>query len=305
MRQSSRVAPSIRKPDAVRALRRALHAAGFTFENVKQALGADDNLVTQPQQAPLIAQRLGDRPLATLIRLFVVCVSVSEQDARKALAPLDLADAVALGVVGVGRSRVHPALRLTPTDGLVFASDLEPRVTLEVPADYVMGVADSSRLLARLTIRRPVERALDVGTGCGYHALLAAQHAEQVIAIDISPRAIAFANFNALLNDLSNVECRIGDRFEPVHGLDFDLIVSNPPFVISPDRATLYRDSGLGGDRVSQRGRASGGGASSARGYRAHPDELDPRGRWRLERAAPRVGGRQRLRRVVHSPGQL
>jgi hypothetical protein len=55
-----------------------------------------------------------------------------------------------------------------------------------------------------------------------------------------------------LLNDAPNVECRIGDRFGSVEGLDFDLIVSNPPFVISPDRASLYRDSGLGADRVSQ-----------------------------------------------------
>ena len=73
-----------------------------------------------------------------------------------------------------------------------------------------MGVADSSRMLARLTFRRPVERALDIGTGCGYHAILAAQHAEHVIATDINPRAIAFTAFNALLNDAPNVECRVG-----------------------------------------------------------------------------------------------
>jgi methylase of polypeptide subunit release factors len=247
------MAPSIRKPEAVRALRLALDAAGFTFENVKHALNADDNLNTPPQQAPLVAQKLGDRPLATFIRLFVVAASATEQEARRALAPLELADAVAMGVVGLSRSRVHPTIRITPVDGLFFASDLEPPGPADdVPADYVMGIADSSRMLARLTIRRPVERALDLGTGCGYHALLAARHAEHVIAADINPRALAFAAFNALLNGMPNVECRQGDRFGSVAGLDFDLIVTNPPFVISPDRATLYRDSGLGADRVSQ-----------------------------------------------------
>ena len=92
----------------------------------------------------------------------------------------------------------------------MFASDLEPPGILDLPSDHVMGVADSSRVLERLTFRRPVQRAVDIGTGCGYHAILAAQHAEQVIATDINPRAIAFTTFNALLNDASQrrVSCR-------------------------------------------------------------------------------------------------
>ena len=261
-------------------MRRALQAAGFTFDNVKRALGADDALSTPPHHVPLLAQRLGDRPLATLIRLFVVGASVGEQDARRALAPLDLADAVGMGIVGTDRSRVHPTLRLTPArQDLVFASDLEPPGVLDLPSDHVMGVADSSRVLERLTFRRPVQRAVDIGTGCGYHAILAAQHAEQVIATDINPRAIAFTTFNALLNDAGNVECRVGSLFEPVEDLDFDLIVCNPPFVISPDRATLYRDSGLGADRVSQLVVQEAARHLAPRWHGAHPDELDPRAR--------------------------
>src|SRR4030081_1038241 len=99
------------------------------------------------------------------------------------------------------------------------------------------AITDSSRLLARLTIRRSIEVALDLGTGCGYQAVLAARHAERVIATDVNPRALAFTSFNALLNGAPNVECRQGDRFAAVEGLTFDLIASNPPFVVSPDRA--------------------------------------------------------------------
>ena len=49
-----------------------------------------------------------------------------------------------------------------------------------------------------------------------------------------------------------NVECRLGDRFEPVEGDEFDLIVSNPPFVISPDATLRFRDSGLPLDEMSR-----------------------------------------------------
>ena len=43
-----------------------------------------------------------------------------------------------------------------------------------------------------------------------------------------------------------------GELFEPVPGLTFDLIISNPPFVISPEMRYMYRDSGMQGDQVSR-----------------------------------------------------
>jgi hypothetical protein len=52
------------------------------------------------------------------------------------------------------------------------------------------------------------------------------------------------------LNDLRHVGVRLGDRFDPVADDRFDLIVANPPFVISPSRRYLFRDSGLPVDEV-------------------------------------------------------
>ena len=49
------------------------------------------------------------------------------------------------------------------------------------------------------------------------------------------------------------MECREGDLFEPVAGMTFDLIVSNPPFVISPESRYIYRDSGMAGDEVCRK----------------------------------------------------
>ena len=80
-----------------------------------------------------------------------------------------------------------------------------------------------------------MERALDVGTGNGIQAVLASRHAGAVVATDVSERALAFAEFNCDLNDADNVELRLGSFLEPAAGERFGLVVSNPPFAISPD----------------------------------------------------------------------
>src|SRR5262249_15453830 len=56
---------------------------------------------------------------------------------------------------------------------------------------------------------------------------------------------IELARINAALNGLGHVEARQGSWFEPVAGEEFDLVVANPPYVVSPDTELLFRD----GDR--------------------------------------------------------
>jgi methylase of polypeptide subunit release factors len=92
-----------------------------------------------------------------------------------------------------------------------------------------------------------------VGTGSGIHALLAASHAEHVVATDVNARALAFTELNAALNELTNIECRRGSLFEPVAGETFDLVTCNAPYVVSPERRWAYRDSGLQADEISER----------------------------------------------------
>ena len=109
-----------------------------------------------------------------------------------------------------------------------------------------------SLTLSHLTVRRPVATALDVGTGSGVQAILASRHSGRVVATDINERALRFAAFNAALNGVENVEWRAGSFFEPAAGERFELVTSNPPYVISPESAFLFRDSGLEGDSVSR-----------------------------------------------------
>ncbi len=103
-------------------------------------------------------------------------------------------------------------------------------------------------------MREPVGRALDLGTGCGVQALHLAGHVGHVVATDVNVRALAMTRLNATLNEV-DVEVREGSLFEPVAGELFDLVVTNPPFVVSPGTGErlVYRDSGLPGDEVVRR----------------------------------------------------
>jgi SAM-dependent methyltransferase len=108
--------------------------------------------------------------------------------------------------------------------------------------DVVIGPSPTTDLLARLTPWRRVERALDLATGCGALALLAARHAEHVVATDVNERALDLVRSNAERNGIDHVEVRAGNLFDALSGERFDLIVGNLPFVLSPTSEWLFRD---------------------------------------------------------------
>src|SRR6266566_2487049 len=90
--------------------------------------------------------------------------------------------------------------------------------------NHVLGIGGATQTLAQLTVRRPARRMLDLGTGCGIQAFLAAEHSDQVAGVDLNPRAINLSNFNAQLNNLTaKVRFLEGSLFEPVAGEAFDL----------------------------------------------------------------------------------
>jgi methylase of polypeptide subunit release factors len=134
------------------------------------------------------------------------------------------------------------------------ASDLTELATrAPLREDHVLGIGGASTTLASWTPRPVVERALDVGTGCGVQALHLGAHAAHVTVTDISTRALEFARFNAVLNGL-DWEVVEGSMLDPVAGQQFGLIVCNPPFVITPRTPDVplfeYRDGGQAGDAI-------------------------------------------------------
>ena len=76
-------------------------------------------------------------------------------------------------------------------------------------------------------------RVLDLGTGCGVLAILVSSFSKEVIGTDLNPRAINFAQFNSLLNQAKDVSFYHGDLYNPVKSVQFNMILSNPPSLIS------------------------------------------------------------------------
>jgi methylase of polypeptide subunit release factors len=198
----------------------------------------------------------GGSPLETLTRIWPLQLPVRRAAADSVLPLAELVDG---GLLGVDGDTVHAVVDVRPyadeAGDWWVVSDLTPGLDgrIEpVAADHVLGVNAASSTLAQLTVRRPVERALDLGTGCGVQALHLSRHCTTIVATDVNLRALALAALTARLNGV-DVDLRAGSLYEPVTAERFDLIATNPPFVVSPGGHHVYRDSGLPGDELSRR----------------------------------------------------
>ena len=238
---------------AITTLREVLDRAPFTGEAIRAALGTEDEVLSRSRDIPVHLRRLRDRgTFGALVQLFVLNVPVPTDLMREALAPLALEAAEQMGIVRRDGNVVRPLVRLVPHDELIVASDLRLVAGQEAPHDHVPGVHRPTVTLARLTVRTPVKRGLDLGTGNGVEAILMRPHVEHVIGSDVNARAIEFARFNGHLNRTPDIDWRVGSWFEAMRNETFDVIACNPPYVISPATQYIYRDSGMEGDSVSE-----------------------------------------------------
>ncbi|MBR7743377.1 methyltransferase [Phycicoccus sp. BSK3Z-2] len=250
-----------RTDDALLPLLRAdLVTSGFTVDGVTGLLGPMAAAALDRDQA-LPAQRVtaeSSAPCAALVRLFTLGDPVDATEVAAALPTLGVEGAVRLGLVAPEGDAVVARCDLRPyaADGTDWwvASDLAELATgRPLTPDHVLGVGGASTTLASWTPRPRVARVLDVGTGSGVQALHLAAHADEVVVTDLSERALGYARFNAALNG-TGWQVRSGSMLEPVAGERFDLVVSNPPFVITPRSGVVplfeYRDGGRPGDEV-------------------------------------------------------
>jgi len=250
-----RPAPAPRATPDIDALRADL-AEAFQLEDVEELVGpvAAAALHREQRLPALLAARrapASQRATATLSRLFLLGDEVRRRDLDAALPRTATRGAVAAGLVRAAGAAAEDPVRavvdLRPHEvddaGAAHrwwvASDPTELTTGEQLApDHVLGIGAASTTLAGITLRRPRGQVLDLGTGCGVQALHATRHSTRVVATDVSARALAFARFNATLAE-ATIDFRQGSMFEPVAEESFDLIVSNPPFVITP--AAAYR----------------------------------------------------------------
>ena len=252
------------------SLHEDLAAARYTSARIETLLGPVASAALRrenPVPARRVLEPLED-PAAVLLRLFTLGAVVPRAQVEAVLPALGVEGALTIGLIApVGEepgAPVRALLDLAPysaQDDLGeiewwIASDLSELATdAPLGPEHVLGVGGASLTLARITPRERTGRVLDLGCGGGIQALHASRHAEHVVGTDLSERALAFAAFNAALNGME-IELRQGSLLEPVAEETFDLIISNPPFVITPrslveqDTTWTYRDGGRAGDAL-------------------------------------------------------
>ena len=268
MRPVSNEALPVVQDENVRRLRAALSAAGFTADGLLELLGAPAYAaLARGETVPALRATRGEGPLETLVHLFLLQQPVSHGSAaavlpvEEALADGWLARVDDNGGTGGpgGAAELRATVDVRPYSGPEgedwwIVSDLGCAVggaggSAERRTDVVLGVGGASTTLAGIMVREPVARALDLGAGSGIQALHASQFATQVTATDLNPRALDFTRLTLALSGAPAAELHEGALFAPVADAEpYDLIVSNPPFVISPGARLTYRDGGMRGD---------------------------------------------------------
>jgi methylase of polypeptide subunit release factors len=222
-------------PDALLEVARAVRDTGYTFTTVTPATHARVNARPENARARSLRDVLGwSRPgdhgllpegLTALMRRADALEETDEGvRARLRLSSLD------------GELFMHSAYPPTATDAVFFGPDT---------VRFVSAVLD--HLAERST---PPRRVVDIGCGSGAAGILVAKRAPEaeVVLVDINPAALRAAGVNARLAGTERVQFRQSDMLSEVEGV-FDLIVSNPPFMIDPG-ARAYRHGGgeLGAD---------------------------------------------------------
>jgi hypothetical protein len=225
--------------------RDALRAAGFAATAEKRPLEIEGRARGGRNIPRVMRMTAAGRPLDTFVRLFLMGVPTGVREARTAMAPVPLEEWVAAGLVHAEGDSVRGLVALYLCEGLILAADKPELLDRGAGPDIVSGITNSTVSLALFTVRRSFRNILDLGTGCGVMGFVAARAGGHLLATDINARAIAFAQFNARLNGISDAEFATGDAFEPAAGRKFDLILANLPCVIGPGVRYAFRDSGM------------------------------------------------------------
>ncbi|MDE0866602.1 MAG: methyltransferase [Rubripirellula sp.] len=210
----------------------------------------------------------GNAPLQTLLRLFLLHTQVEVAVMKRVIDPMELTHWVRMGLVRIEQGLVRPLISIAPYSQLLLVYDYHDpnrwdhddlglgrsghddieRIGHPESEDFVMGLSPSTVRLANATIRRDNVSTLDLGSGSGIQSLLAARHSQSVTGIDCNPRAISIARFNAHFNQINGLDFQQSDMLRPLTSQRYDLIVSNPPFVIQPEFRSFYRDNGRNAD---------------------------------------------------------
>jgi methylase of polypeptide subunit release factors len=236
---------------AIATLRADLLSVDYTLDAVSARLG-DTALAALARNSTMAAARvLGDATdaQADAIRLWLLQQPVP---AARLQGWTSLPALLSAGLVA-GDTQLTATVEIKPhgsdrRDGWICSdhTPLDGQVAQPRP-DFVLGASSASTTLTQLVPQRHYGRVLDLGTGCGIQALHL--DADTIVGTDLNPRALDLARITLGLSGVA-ADLRLGSLYEPVPGERFDLILTNPPYVLSPpsDDRLVYREAGFTGD---------------------------------------------------------
>lgn len=239
----------------LRRLYECLQQAGYTASNICEILGISALQTLKPTHLHYYDRyRLPESILGDLIRLFLLRGALSEARSRQLFGDELLNTLTHLGLLIPRGENWASRVDLFEVAGLYFATDHRYMMLPEdqLDEDPVMYIGSDSLGLVCTAPQYSVDRVLDLCCGSGIQGLVASRYANEVISVDINPRAIRFARFNAQLNGVNNIQVRLGDLYQAIDG-QFNTILANPPFVPSPTQELGFRDGGTSGEEILAR----------------------------------------------------
>jgi methylase of polypeptide subunit release factors len=240
-------------PEGFHRLRQFLDETRYVEPDLRKALGAAELPSRQLRNRARLLDRTAEPTvLNILIRWFWIGIPQPQSVSSSLLPQEFMSLLVEAGLLETDGEDLKPAAMLLPIDEFIVASD-HPSAIEQRLSDLVLWPNPTSKFLSRFAVRRRSRATLDLGTGSGILSLYASRFSDSVVATDLNERAVTFARFNAQLNGIENIEVISGDCFAPVEGRRFDLILSNPPFFITPSADYLFCDNSMELDGLCRR----------------------------------------------------
>ena len=217
-----------------------LQAAGYTGDLLKEAptpLRTPFTPDTRAAALSLLAS--ATTPFATAARLFHLGDTVPLQEAMNLLG-WTIKETLDLGIVQSDDGHVRATVQISPQGDEWVAADF-PHLQDAREHDWVMGVGPSTRQLDHLIPPVTNPHLLEAGCGIGWIARRRIRQGGTAVATDINPRAIAMARLNDCLNQVEGITYAEGDFFlAAAEFAPFDVIVANPPYILSPGGDRTY-----------------------------------------------------------------
>jgi methylase of polypeptide subunit release factors len=215
--------------NALRQLGTALKDSGYTFTTI----------------TPATHQRVNARPANARARNLRDVFGWSRPFGPGVLPEPIVGLMDAAGVLHRDGDTWRSLVRFSSYDGELFVHSAFPTAAADSvffgPDTYRMADAAAAHVESR---ERPVRRAVDIGCGTGAGAITVAKRAPgaEVLGVDINDAALRFTRINTELAGTPSVRPCHSNLLDDVDG-GFDLIISNPPFMIDP-AGRAYRDGG-------------------------------------------------------------